>query len=310
MSRKSQKIDVRSQNRAAHWFGLLTLLVSGFAALAAALPAICSDREAIERVYYSHRVGEKPPFEQTLPPAALENLVCQDLRKETVLRRAYGVELTHAMLDAEVRRIHTTTRAPEMLAEIKAALRNDPERFANVFAKPILVERLLREKFENDDRLHAPQRCQADQTRAKLLAAKTNGASCEELLALLKHSHSNAVAETTWQLTARPAETNASAVDDFEIKKRFGPNAQVLSSPGAARKDRKSYFEELPEELQKVLCAQLRQAGDLSAVIETPRGFLLYIAKQKTDTVLTVATLSLPKRNYEQWLAEQTTQSP
>jgi hypothetical protein len=62
----------------------------------------------------------------------------------------------------------------------------------------------------------------------------------------------------------------------------------------------------LPGELQRVLRLQLRQPGDVSAVIEAPGGFLLYVAKEKTDTALTVACLSLPKRSYEQWLSEQT----
>ncbi len=48
------------------------------------------------------------------------------------------------------------------------------------------------------------------------------------------------------------------------------------------------------------------KAGDISAVIETPGGFLLYLTKEKTAAVLSVATLSLPKRSYEQWLGEQT----
>jgi hypothetical protein len=112
------------------------------------------------------------------------------------------------------------------------------------------------------------------------------------------------VTETTWQLTARPAETNAPAADEIEIKKRFGPNAQLLSSPPAAGKERKFNFEDLPPELQNVLRAQLRQAGDVSAVIETPGGFLLYVADQKNETILSVAMLSLPKRSYEPWLAE------
>ena len=50
---------------------------------------------------------------------------------------------------------------------------------------------------------------------------------------------------------------------------------------------------------------QLRQAGDVSAVIETPSGFLLYVCKERTAENLAVATLSLPKRGYEEWLAEQ-----
>ena len=288
----------------------LTLLLLSLCsiALAADLPSLCADRTAMERVYYNHRLGEKPPFEQVLSAATLENLVRQDLRKEAALKQAYGVEVTPAMLDAEVQRINTTTRAPEVLAEIKAALGNDPARFANVFAKPILVERLLRERFDNDDRLHAPQRRQVEQTRIELLAAKTNGAGCEKLLALLKRSYSNAVAETTWQLAARSAETKAPAADELDLKKRFGPNAQVLSSPHAGGKDQKSYFDELPAELQNVLRTQLHQPGDVSAVIEVPGGFLLYVAKEKTEAVLSVATLSVPKRNYEQWLAEQPSQ--
>ena len=316
----------------------LTLLLLSLCSIVLAddFASLRADREAVERVYYYHRLGEKPPFEQVLPPATLENLVRQDLRKETALKQAYGVEVTPAMLDAEVQRINTTTRAPEMLAELKAALGNDPARFANVFAKPILVERRLREKFDNDDALHAPQRREMEQVREQLLAetvaasrqnaaispsanenssaiksaalsrdAATSKLLVESRLALLKQIHSNAVTETTWQLGARPAETNAPAADEIEIKKRFGPNAQILSSPHAGGKERKFYFEDLPGELQNVLRVQLRRSGDVSAVIETPGGFLLYVAKEKTDAVLSVAGLSLPKRSYEQWLAEQ-----
>jgi len=43
----------------------------------------------MERVYYRHRLGEKPPFEQALPPATLENLIRQDLRREAVLKKVY-----------------------------------------------------------------------------------------------------------------------------------------------------------------------------------------------------------------------------
>lgn len=310
MNNQSQKSVVKSRNRAACWFWLLVLFSSGWVALAEDFATLCSDRAAIERVYYNHRLGGKPPFEQTLPPATLEKLVRLDLGKEAALKKVYGVAITPALLAAEVRRINTTTRAPDVLAEIKAALGNDEARFANIFAKPILVERLLREKFENDDALHAPQRRQAEQARYELLAAKTNGASCEELLALLQHSHSNEVTEVTWQLAVRPAETSAPGADEIEIKKRFGPNAQLISAPPAGGREAKFYFEDLPGELQNVLRVQLRRPGDISAVIETPGGFLLYLAKEKTDTMLSVAGLSLPKRSYEQWLDEQNQNPP
>ena len=305
---------------------VLILLLLSAPAWADDLAAVVRDRVAIERVYYSHRLGEKQPFEQTTPPALIERLVREDLSKEVALRKVYGVAITPALLGAEVERINTTTRAPEMLTEIKVALGNDPAKFAQAFAKPFLVERLLRDKFDNDEALHAAQRHEAERVREQLLQAvaadvsrRTNtSASSERRLtsaatadamakrvALLKASHNNAVSETTWQLGARPAETNAPAAEELDIKQRFGPNAQLLSSPRGAERDRKQYFEDLPGELQRVLRLQLRQPGDVSAVIEVPGGFLLYVAKETTGTALTVACLSLPKRSYEQWLSEQ-----
>jgi len=71
--------------------------------------SLCAERAAIERVYYRHRSGEKLPFEQTLPEAALEKLVREDQAKEAALKKVYGVEITPALLEAEVRRINATT---------------------------------------------------------------------------------------------------------------------------------------------------------------------------------------------------------
>jgi hypothetical protein len=305
---------------------LLLLLIGCSPAWADDLAALVRDRAAIERVYYNHRLGQKPPFEQALTPATLENLVRLNLKKEAVLRNTYGVAITPAMVDGEVQRINTTTRAPEMLAEIKAALGNDPVKFAQVFAKPFLAERLLREKFDNDGALHLSQRREVERVRERLLDAggtdvtqPTNSSASTERrltaaatvdlaakrLALLKATHSNEVFETTWQLTPRPNETNAPAPDELEIKQRFGPNVQIISSPCGAERDQKLHFVDLPPALQNVLRVQLRQPGDVSSVIEAPGGFLLYLATERTDKALAVACLSLPKRSYEQWLAEQ-----
>ena len=309
--REKWKAKSRTMNRRATIAALLLLQLPLFAG-AGDFAALCAGRTALERVYYLHRLGEKPPFEQTLPPDRLEKLVRQDLRKEAVLKKNYGVEITPTLLAAEVRRIDSTTRAPEMLAEIKAALGDDPARFAEVFAKPILAERLLRENFDNDDALHAPQRQQAAQTREEILAAKKNGADGEKLLALLQHTHANAVTKTTWQLGARPKEKpGAETADEAAIKQRFGANAQLLSAPRAADgKGQESYFADLPAELQNVLRAQLHQPGDVSAVIETPTGFLLFLTEEKTAASLRAATLTIPKRSYEEWLAQQPEEKP
>lgn len=60
----------------------------------------------------------------------------------------------------------------------------------------------------------------------------------------------------------------------------------------------------MPPALQNVLRAQLRHPGDMSAVIETPGSFLLYVASEKSEKTLSAACLSLPKRAYEEWLTK------
>jgi hypothetical protein len=272
--------------------------------------ALCTDRAAVERVYYNHRTGTKPPFEETLPADALRRLAQADLTKEAALKKVYGVEVTAAMLNAEVQRINRTTRAPEILAELKAALGNDTHRFARTVARPIVVERLLRNRFENDDTLHAAQRREAERVREQLLKQKSEirkgeTGSVSNLVGMLKQAGVGQFTEVTWQLGARAPETNAPSADELEVKKRFGPDAQLLSLRAHGGDERKSYFDDLPGELQRVLRVQLRGAGDVSAVIETPAGFLLYVCKKKTTETLAVAMLTLPKRNYEGWLAEQ-----
>jgi hypothetical protein len=289
------------------WAATAWIILLSSSALASAdnFASLCADRTAVERVYYNHRTGNKPPFEQVSPPALIERLVRQDLHKESVLNKMYSVAITPTMLEAEVHRINTTTRAPDTLAELKAALGNDPDRFARAIARPIVVERLLRERFENDDTLHATQRAEAEKTRQQLLAAKNRDEPLTNLVALLKQRHPSQVSEATWLLTVRPAETNAPIADELEIKKRFGPDAQILSSPSMPNREPKVYFEDLPAALQNVLRVQLRQPRDVSAVIELPGGFLLYLAKAKTTDTMDVAALSILKRSYEQWVDEQ-----
>jgi hypothetical protein len=265
---------------------LLLWLALGSVVQADDLARLYADRTAIERVYYQHRLGDKPPFEQILPPTHVEQLVRADLRKETVLKEVYGVEITPAQIAAEVQRIDATTRAPEVLAELKTALDNDPARFARTVARPIVVERLLRDRFDNDDALHAGQRRQAEAARASLLAIPAEPAGPGGRLTGLRQLGSNQVSETTWQMTPRPPEAGAPDVHE----------------PGG---DPKFYFDELPGPLQLVLRAQLHRAGNVSAVIETPAGFLVYLCEETTAASMRVAILSIPKRNYEQWLAEQ-----
>jgi len=299
MSHRGPKSATGIQRRTIACVALLALLTLGTPVRGEDFAALCADRTAIEQVYYQHRLGEKLPFAQASPAALIEQLVHDDRRKESVLRKNYGVEITAAQIEAEVQRIDTTTHAPEMLAELKAALGHDPARFARALARPIVVDRLLRERFENDDALHATQRREAEQARASLLAKMPL----------------NQPSEVTWQLAPRPADeksapatavtpTKISAQSEAYANEATAQIAQVLSSP-VEEPNRKFYFEALDPALQKVLQAQLRKSGDVSAVIETPAEFLVFLTRERTAEVLRVASLSISKRSYETWLAEQ-----
>jgi hypothetical protein len=276
---------------------------------------LIADRAAVERVYHEHRTGTKLAFEQAMPRDLLGRLVRLDLKKEAILQRVYGVSITSEMVEIEVRRIDATTRAPEMLAELKSALGGDPTRFARTIARPIVVERTLRACFENDDALHAPQRRIAEEFRGRLFSAPPG-----ERVVLLLADKTGETREVTWQLAARPAEGSPAApqvpsaprtskasggVYSIEATAQI---AQVLSSPESAAApdaEPRFYFEDLEPELQNVLRAQLSQPGDVSAVIETPAAFLLFVAKVKTAEALTAASFTVRKRSYEQWLESQ-----
>jgi hypothetical protein len=280
---------------------------------------LIADRTAVERVYYNHRLGTKPPFEQTLPAAQVERLVQADLHKESLLAKVYHVQVASPQVESDVKRIDLETRAPEMLAEIKAALGNDPARFARAVAKPIVVDRELRRRFENDDRLHGAQRKQMETAREQILALQRKDNPWEAVLNAIKESTGGTVSEVRWQLGPRPEHAQAPnppaqvaaplAVKARSSKYSLDATAQFAQSPSSVERPSepadKSWFENLSPELRTVLRVQLQKRGDVSAVIETPNGFLLFVAEERTEKSLSATALSVPKISFEQWLSEQ-----
>ena len=258
----------------------------------ATLPAVMSDEsaarsadyKAIERVYRAHqlRVGSA-------------KTVRSDEHKEHILQRVYGVEITPAMIAAEVHRITASTHAPKVLAEIRHALGDSATRFALSVARPILVERELRRCFENDTALHAPQRREVEQARAALLAGKA-----------VAHSR-----EIEWQLTPRvpfcvlKVPAPAQPIPDFTVDPAVQFERALASTEFARIGQGPLYFSEIDPELLAVLRAQLRKPGDVSAVIEMRGGFLVFAERHRTSETLTTSSLSIPKRSYDVWLAEQ-----
>ncbi len=108
---------------------------------------------AVERVLWAHRIwpeanpGPKPSLEKVLPTSAIQAKVEDTLRMTVALERLAGRTITGADLQGEIDRQATHSRQPDVLAELWAALGDDPALVAETLARPVLVDRELRAWF-------------------------------------------------------------------------------------------------------------------------------------------------------------------
>jgi len=273
----------------------LLALAGGNRALAAgAVPGpdadfarLLADRTAIERVYYAHRLETTLPFEKAVPPEMIEQLVRRDLDRERTLQQTRGLVITAAEIEAETQRINQSTRAPEVLAELKRALDNDPARFGRTVVEPILVERRLRDGSSNGKR-PASARDSLEQVRVELQSAGRMRATPGQLAELLqKHGP---VKEVVWDLApddsapagGAAASASYSAVSTAEIAPANDPVVPA--------------FQELRPELRQLLQEQLRQPGDVSAVVETDDAFWLFLVRERTGRFARIVLVSESKK--------------
>ena len=240
-------------------------------------PSPLQDRIAIARVYYNRQTGEKPPFETAVPLQSLRSTLDEDAVKETLLSKTYGVTVTTVMVEAEIKRIQTTTLAPETLAELWAAVGKDPERFGRSIAKPLVVDRELRRRFDGDPHIHLPLRSQLENLRRQALEAAPSDR------------------ERRLKSLANPV--------DFALL--LGDRRPENPPQSAVIQREPTYLADLDPELARVLKAQLTKIGDVSAVIEDSTHFMLYLSRGRSNMSLDVSCIALPKRSFEDWLAEQ-----
>jgi len=254
-------------------------------------------RSEVERIYHETRLGPKRAFEDEFSSEVIQRLVDADLHKEAVLKKYFGVEVTAQMIAEESQRINRSSQAPETLAKIKTALGGDGLGFAETVVKPIIVERLLRQKYYQDKTIHAAERASATDERRRLQAGGTV----------------EGMTEITW-LLGKPPEEASKAPNKMaasQIKSSGGAYtneatvqlAEVIGGTegdDAPKKD--LYFDELNPELCEVLKTQLRKAGDVSSVIETPEGFNIYRAKELTAEHWRVEAAFIPRKSYDVWL--------
>jgi hypothetical protein len=96
--------------------------------------------------------------------AQLERKVGDYLRKSQALEDYWQRPITAEQLQAEMGRMAIHTKKPEVLRELFAALGNDAFVIAECLARPALADRLLKNRYGYDDRIHndLKQRVQSD----------------------------------------------------------------------------------------------------------------------------------------------------
>ena len=106
-------------------------------------------QSAIEDVYWRHRIwpdtnpGPKPPLDEVMSQAQIEKKVEDYLRNSQALEDYWQRPITADQLQAEMERMASHTKQPEVLRELFEALGNDPFVIAECLARPVLTERLI-----------------------------------------------------------------------------------------------------------------------------------------------------------------------
>ena len=111
---------------------------------------------AIEDVYWRHRIwpdtnpGPKPTLDNVMSQADIEKKVADYLRNSQVLEDYWHTPIPGNQLQAEMERMASHTKQPEVLQELFEALGNDPFVIAECLARPRLTERLTADALAQD----------------------------------------------------------------------------------------------------------------------------------------------------------------
>ncbi|MEO8329650.1 MAG: hypothetical protein ABI586_06575, partial [Candidatus Nanopelagicales bacterium] len=106
-------------------------------------------QRAIEEVYWRHRIwpdtnpGPKPSLDKVMSQAEIEKKVTDYLRNSQTLEDDWQRPITADQLQAEMERMASHTRQPEVLRGLFEALGNDPFVIAECLARSVLTERLI-----------------------------------------------------------------------------------------------------------------------------------------------------------------------
>jgi N-acetylneuraminic acid mutarotase len=247
------------------------------------------DQRAVEAVYWNHRLwpeanpSPKPPLEQVLPDEKILERVEDAARKSVALGVLWRRPLTSQQLQEEMDRIASGTKDPAMLRELFAALANDPGRIAAALAAPALADRLARSWYAMDGSFHLGTRRRAEDDAARVMSVeglrKTTGVYHEVEYVLRRDS--------------RPVPDTA-------------PDMPVQVAP----QDWKQLLATLAAGFDPAPGPDALTSGRLGALREETDSYTLSGVLSRSSDRIRVATVTWPKRPFEDWWKETRSQFP
>ncbi|MBN2381738.1 hypothetical protein JXQ70_02550 [bacterium] len=121
-------------------------------------------QRAIEEVNWRHLIwpevnhDPKPDFDAMVSAEVIQAKVARTIQLSIALECYWHKPVTGPQLQAEIERLVSQTRKPDILREMFEALGNDPYLIAEGLARPILANRLCRMYYAFDDRIQGPLR--------------------------------------------------------------------------------------------------------------------------------------------------------
>ncbi len=235
-------------------------------------------QEAIERVYYEHRIwpkenpGPKPPFEEMISRAQIDAKVEDYLKKSVALDKFWKRPIQPEQLQAEMDRMAKQTQDPETLHELFAALDNDAYLIAECLARPILADRLIRNWYAFDIRFHREVREKADS------AMRLGRISASE------YSSNETRTHIKYQLASQP------------ISKVETPIGRIHDDPYSVSI--------APEDFARIKLRFSDSTGQIG-LRETAEAFILESAGFANENAIIVDACIFSKRDFETWWKPQ-----
>ncbi|MBP7149581.1 MAG: hypothetical protein KBD01_18795 [Acidobacteria bacterium] len=223
----------------------------------------------------------RPVLDEVLPASASAARALETVLASRALERLWNARITGDQLQAELDRMARATRDPRLLRRYLEALDFDPWLAAECLARPVLAQRLLRDRYATDPRRHAAVRAQAQADRA-------THATLEQLRQLGARYTECDFARLDDGAPRSPGR-DESRLDDGEWRELVGELARELGADSP--------------ELASAGISERLPVGRVSALFESADAFLARVVVAARPDHVTVGTARWPKVPFSTWWA-------